>query len=159
MSTESLTAYERLEIALRYAVPILKDLEGILGEDVLRGALETRRQQRIEAARANAVPVSDLEGHREGLARGFEAFAAGDILDYDVIASDAASFDVDVKACGYARLMTELDARELGSILVCGEDDVWAAGTGLRLERTQTHMRDGRPCDFRFRPATTEAQA
>jgi len=153
MASDNLTAFERLEIGLRFAVPILKDLERLLGEEAVRGALAERLAERVAAAGAGVEPAADLADHLAGLGRGFEYFAAGEILDYEVIASDAKGFDVDMHACGYARLMSELDARELGSILICGEDDVWAASVGLRLERSQTQMRDARPCDFRFRAA------
>jgi hypothetical protein len=55
-----------------------------------------------------------------------------------------------VVRCRYAELAERLGARDLGPALVCGLDFAIAEGMGLRLERSQTLMAEGRPCDFRY---------
>ncbi len=159
MTERDLSMYERLEIAMRYAVPLLRDLQAELGEDVVLDALRARLERRIEAAAAEASPPPDLADHHDRMVSGFAMFAVGDVLDYEVIASDAQRVDVDVHACGYARLMAELDATDLGHLLICSEDDVGAARSGMELVRTQTRMQGGSHCDFRFRPKSARARS
>lgn len=152
MTERDLTMYERLEIAMRYVVPLLRDLQAEMGDDVVLAALRARLDRRIEAAAAEASPATDLGDRHDRMVDGFAMYGAGDVLDYDVIASDAERVDVDVRSCGYARLMAELDATDLGHLLICSEDEVGAARGGVELVRTQTRMQGGSHCDFRFRP-------
>ena len=152
MSESPLTAFERIEIQMRYVVPLLRDLQAELGEDVILDALRARLARRVEQAGQGVEARDDLTDQADGLDAGFAMFAKGDVLDYEVIARDGGHYDADVHACGYARLMAELEATDIGSLLICGEDDVWAASVGVHLTRTQTRMQGGTHCDFRFRP-------
>ena len=45
--------------------------------------------------------------------------AAGDALDYEVLAKTADAFDVNVTGCRYAEFYRELGVPELGFLLVC----------------------------------------
>ncbi len=152
MSERDLTAYERMEIAMRYVVPLLRDLQAELGDDAVLDALRARLERRIDAAAAKAAPPEDLADRHDRMVADFAMYGAGDVLDYVVIASDAERVDVDVRSCGYARLMAELDATELGHLLICSEDEIVAARGGVELVRTQTRMQGGSHRDFRFRP-------
>ncbi len=83
-------------------------------------------------------------------------WAEGGALDYEVVHEDDDRVDLDVNGCQYAALMDRLDARDLGEILVCGEDHVAAAKVGLQLDRARTHMQGDDVCDFRFRATPVE---
>ncbi len=145
---KALTAYERTRIQMEYVVPLLRDLQSILGEKVVLDALAERLRRRVTAAEVRAEP------RRVGETRvvlGFEHFAAGGALDYQTLTDGPDAVDIDVDRCSYATLMQELDAADLGDILICGEDLVTVARAGTRLTRSETHMLGGDRCDFRFR--------
>lgn len=80
-------------------------------------------------------------------------YAAGGAPDYEIIASSATQFDMDVHRCGYAELMDELGGRSFGHLLVCRGDFAAAKRIGMALTRTQTRMQGADFCDFRYRPA------
>lgn len=147
-SEPSLTAYERMAIQMEYAVPLLRDLQDILGDRVVLDALAERLRRRTEAAAREARP------RRVGETRvvlGFEHFAEGGALDYETLVDGPDAVDIDVRGCAYATLMQELEAADLGDLLICGEDHVAVARAGTRLARTETRMLGADRCDFRFR--------
>lgn len=140
------TYFERMRVQMQYAVPLIRDLQAELGEQVVIDALERRVQRRIET---EAAPGDKADFGR--MAAGTEMFAAGNALDFTVISSGDDHFDMDVHECAYARLMDELDARDLGPHLICNNDFPAAARLGMELERTQTKMQGATHCDFRYR--------
>lgn len=151
MTDHQLTFYERIEIQMRYAVPLLRDLQRILGDDVVLDALRQRLDDRVAAAAASAAPPADLSERSARIVADFARFAAGGALEHaDVPVDDAVG--VDVTRCEYARLMESLDASDLGHLLICSEDHVMVAAGGVRLDRSQTLMQGATHCDFRFRP-------
>lgn len=148
MNTDDLTVHDRLAIQMAYAVPLLRDLQAILGDDVVLDALAERLRRRTEEAAASARP------RRVGETKvmfAFEQFAAGGALEYETLVDEADAIDVDVQRCAYATLMQDLDAADLGDLLICSEDHVAVARAGTRLTRTETHMLGADRCDFRFR--------
>ncbi len=142
-----MTILERLTQQMEAVVPLVRDLQEILGEEVVNAALDERNRRNAEKARAAATPLDDLSG----FAQGMEAYAAGDALEYSVIASDADRYDVDVTRCGYAAMMERLGARDIGHLLICHQDFALADAVGLELVRTQTCMQGASHCDFRYR--------
>ena len=153
MGETSLTAFERIEVQMRYVVPLLRGLQQELGEAAVSDALRAVLDRRVAAARARAKPKVAIAPIAEPLADGFLSFAEGEVLDYELIATDRDELAIDVSDCGYARLMNELDATDLGHLLLCSEDEVLAAVAGVELVRTGTRMQGASRCDFRFRPA------
>lgn len=150
-ATPALTPYQRAEIEMERLVPVLRRLQAALGEEAVLDALRSDLDARIAEASAQA----EAEGIRPEMtwvSPGFERFARGDALEYDVVADDDELVGVDVTRCEYAALMDRLDARDLGAILLCGQDHVGAARRGLRLDRPRTHMQGHDVCDFRFTP-------
>ena len=144
-----LTNFERVKIQMEYVVPLIKDLQALLGEDTINDALKRRVRE---------SEVSIDSGKQPDFSRmtdGAKMFAEGGALDYDIIASGDDHFDMDVKRCQYAEMMDELGGREFGHLLVCNRDFVAAKRIGMTLTRTQTIMRGADYCDFRYRPART----
>ena len=141
-----LTNFERLSVQMEAVVPILRDLQALLGEDAVNQALEQRLTRRLE----QAEPGTDPDFSR--MAEGTKFFAAGDALEYDIIASTDDSFDMNVTSCRYAEMMDKLGARDIGHLLVCGGDFAAAKRIGMELTRTQTRMQGASHCDFRYRP-------
>ena len=147
MPREDLTILERMRIQLEFAVPLIRDLQEALGKEAVEQALADRIARATAEAWQTPTPAGDLRS----FAAGFESYAAGDALEYEVLASEEDRFEVDVTRCGYAALMEELDARDLGPLLVCNHDFPLALRLGARLERTQTCMTGASHCDFRYR--------
>ena len=164
-AVDQLSYHDRLRIQMEFAVPLLRDLQAILGEEVVVDALRERLRRKTEAAEVNApdeaLPMADYLGPIE---RSFELFGApssehrssndgGDpqaTLAWEVLASDKDEIAIDVTHCAHAELMQSLDAAELGDLLVCGEDFPMVASTGNHLQRTSTRMLGGDRCRFRF---------
>jgi hypothetical protein len=146
-----MTPYERLAIQMELLVPVLRRLQDRLGAEVVLDALRADLEARIEAAAADR----EARGRRADLSRvapGMAHWAQGGALDYEVVAEDDELVGLDVHRCRYTDLMDRLGARDLGQILVCGEDHVGAARVGMRLDRSMTHMAGDGVCDFRFTP-------
>ena len=144
-----LTNFELVKIQMEYVVPLIKDLQALLGEDTINDALKRR-------ARESEVSIdSGKQPDFSRMTDGAKMFAEGGALDYDIIASGDDHFDMDVKRCQYAEMMDELGGREFGHLLVCNRDFAAAKRIGMTLTRTQTIMLGADYCDFRYRPART----
>ncbi len=146
----ALTAYERTAIQMEAVVPLVRDLQEILGKEVVQAALEERLRRHERAAEGAPAREPDFARVERGMAR----FAEGGALEYRVLGQRADGIDMDVTSCQYARLMERLGARDLGPALLCGPDFAGAIRIGARLERTQTCMQGASHCDFRYRRAT-----
>ena len=150
MSAGELSAGERLQIQMAYAVPLLKRLQGILGRDTVLDALREDARRRTEEAAEMAGGPRLVS--KEWTAKGFEMFGGNGLLDYDLIATDANDVRVDVHRCAHAELMKELGGEEIGAVLLCGEDHIMAARAGIRLERPSTIMQGASSCGFHYLP-------
>lgn len=146
MTDTPLTNLERMRIQMEYVVPLIRDLQRLLGPDVVNEALARRTEQ---AAEASAAPGSKADFSR--MEAGTAHFAAGGALDYEILDADDDRFDLNVTACGYAAMMDELEARDLGPLLICNLDFPAAARLGMELDRSQTRMEGATHCDFRYR--------
>ena len=142
-----LTNFERVKIQMEYVVPLIKDLQALLGEDTINNALERRGRESEQAVDSGKQP--DFAR----MAEGAKMFAEGGALDYDIIASGNDQFDMNVNGCQYAEMMDELGGRGFGHLLVCNRDFAAAKRIGMTLTRTQTRMQGADHCDFRYRPA------
>jgi predicted ArsR family transcriptional regulator len=147
MSADDLTIHERVSIHMEYAVPLIRALQRILGEDVVNDALEERMRQDVAASREGPSVDADIGAFEAGI----EQYAAGDALEYEVLASDDEHFDIDVTRCGYKDTMERMDALDIGHLLICNLDFAMAERAGLELTRTQTCMQGAAHCDFRYR--------
>ena len=147
MEEPELTPFERVQVQMQAVVPLIRAFEGTFGKDAVREVLTRRVQHDIEAARAEP----GTEGNLAKTAAAFNAFAKGNALHYDVIASEKGTLNVDVTHCRYAELMAEMDAGDLGQLLICDTDYAFSLRAGVELERSQTRMGGADHCDFRFR--------
>ncbi len=144
----NLTTLERMRVQMQEVVPLIRDLEEILGRDVVHAALERRNRLREERARARPRDA----GNPAAVARGIGSFAAGDALTYEVKESTEQRSEIHVTRCGYREMMHDLDALDLGPLLICERDYELAEHWGLKLERTQTCMKGASHCDFVYTP-------
>ena len=141
---------EQIKIQAQVLVPLVKALQRELGEEranaLVRQALGDLYRKYGEKWRTEAQ--ADL-GAR--MSAGFERYATGNALDYDVVRQAPDSFEVNVTGCRYAMFYKELGEPELGFLLVCSADFPMAEGFGVHLTRTQTIMQGASHCDFRYR--------
>ena len=149
----SLPIIEQAKIQAQVLVPLVKALQGELGERrtnaLVRRALgdiyrrygeefwRTKREKSVGNVMASA----------------FATFARGDALDYQVREQSQDVFAIDVTGCRYAEFYKELGEPELGFLLVCSADFLMAEGfdPDITLTRTQTIMQGASHCDFRYR--------
>ena len=150
-----MTIFERLSIQMEAVVPLVRELEAVLGEEVVHRALEERLRRQVAKARATPAASVDMRRFADGAA----AYAEGGALDYEVLASDDERFEMDVTRCEYAAMMERLGARDIGHLLVCGPDFAMAERLGLELTRTQTCMQGASHCDFRYRKRQVDREA
>jgi hypothetical protein len=143
---------ERVKIQAQALVPLVKALQAELGEaranEIVRRALGAQYRKLGEAWwRAQGDGSAG-----DKLASSFEAFAAGDALDYEVVRQTPDAFDVNVTGCRYARWFHHLGVPELGFLLVCSSDFAMTEGfgAGVQLTRTRTIMQGAGHCDFRY---------
>ena len=81
----------------------------------------------------------------------------GDAIDVDIIKHEADVMEFNVTGCRYAEFFRALGEPELGALLLC-DGDVYVAEVGspdVELTRTQTIMKGGTYCDFRYRMKTS----
>ncbi len=145
--TPRLTPFQRIEIQMEAIVPLVRELQQVLGEQVVLDALRQSVRREIEAAEALPRREPDFDAIRAAMGR----YAEGDALAYQVLEQSPDHLAIDVTRCGYAELMDRLDARDLGDALICSHDHAATLQGGAQLERTQTCMQGASHCDFRFR--------
>jgi hypothetical protein len=132
---------------MEYVVPLIQDLQKLLGEEVVNDALEQRSRTREESISTEKKPDFSR------MADSAKMFAEGGALDYEIIAASADQFDMNVTHCQYAEMMEDLGGRDFGHLLVCRGDFAAAKRVGMTLTRSQTRMQGAQFCDFRYRPA------
>lgn len=143
---------EQAKIQAQVLIPLVKALKAELGEEransLVRRALGDL-YRRFGEKWWRAKGSNDL-GH--AMASAFDAFAAGNALDYEVVKKTPDAFELNVTGCRYAQFYKELGAPDLGFLLVCSSDFPMAEGFGpdVKLTRTQTIMQGASHCDFRY---------
>jgi hypothetical protein len=142
------------KIRMQRLVPIIRAMEDKFGRESVHAVLADEVTRGIEQAR-NSDEYKDRKADFARAEKGIEFFAAGEALKYEVLASDSDQLDFDVKNCQYARMMEELEATDLGFLLICQGDFAAAYESGMELTRTQTRMQGYDTCDFRYRQRTT----
>ena len=146
-----LTDLELARIEVGALIPIIRAFEKELGaerahEIVARARAEKTRvdvERTLKGKRLTKMPFSE-----QGLAKNA---GAGGALEFEILREDEEAFDFNVSRCRYKEMMEELDALDLGVLLLCDGDFPAAEAWGLDLQRTQTCMEGAAQCDFRYR--------
>ena len=143
---------EQVKIQAQVLVPLVKTLQAELGEEranaIVRKALGGLYRQYGE----RWWRAQGTRSLGEKMASAFDMFAAGDALDYEVVKQASDAFEVNVTGCRYAKFYKEINAPELGFLLICSADMSLTEGfgAGVQLTRTQTIMQGASHCDFRY---------
>ena len=144
---------ERIKIQAEVLVPLVKTLQAELGEEHANRLVRKALGDLYRELGRKWWQTQSTHDLGEKMATAFDAFAAGDALDYEVLEKTPNAFDVNVTGCRYAKFYREIGAPELGFLLVCSSDLPTAEGFGakVQLTRTQTIMQGASHCDFRYR--------
>jgi len=154
MVDSTITQFDRVRISMEAMVPIIRDFENEFGKEAVHRVLKARTARAIDRAR-NDEAFKDREPDFEKARAGIEFYSEGGALEYEVIACDKDTLQFNVTDCQYARMMQELDATDLGFLIVCSGDFAAAYRSGMELTRTQTRMQGYSHCDFRYRRVAT----
>lgn len=143
MNANKQTNLERTRVQMEYVAPLVRDLQDLLGNEVVNTAPAKRAEPRKRA--------QGLKADFCRMQAGTDSLAAGQALDYEVITSDGNQFNMDVSACAYSRMMSALIPRDIVHLLTCNLDFPPAVKLGMTSQRTQTKMQSESFCDFRDR--------
>ena len=146
-----LTDLERARIAVEALIPIIRAFENELGVDRAHEIVARARAKKTKADLKKALEgkhLTRMPFTEKGMV---ETAAAGGALEYEILREDEEAFDFNVTRCRYKEMMQELDALDLGALLLCDGDFPAAEAWGLDLQRTQTCMQGASQCDFRYR--------
>lgn len=149
MDDSTITQFERVKILMDSIVPIIRDFESEFGKEAVHDVLKARIQRGIEQAQDNEA-FKGREPNFEKARKGIELYSAGGALQYEVIACNQDTLQFDVTNCQYAKMMEEMNATDLGHLLVCQGDFAGAYRSGMELTRTQTRMQGYSHCDFHY---------
>lgn len=146
-----LTDFERARIEVEALIPIIRAFEDELGVERAHEVVARARAQTTKADLERTLKgkhLTKMPFNEKGLAKNA---GAGGALEYEILREDEEAFDFNVMRCQYKEMMEELDALDLGALLLCDGDFPAAEAWGLDLQRTQTCMEGASQCDFRYR--------
>ena len=133
---------EQAKIQAQVLVPLVKALQAELGEERANALVRKALGDVYRRLGEQWWRTKDSRHVGDNMASAFASWAKGDALDYRVRAQSQDTYEIDVTGCRYAQFYKELGAPELGFLLVCSADFVFAEGFGpdIKLMRTQTIM-------------------
>jgi len=142
---------EQVKIQARVLVPLIKAMRAVLGAELANaiaqealGPLFRKYGRDWWQKHGSGKPEDKLDAL-------WKEFAAGDALDYEIVRRDAETYDLNVTGCRYAKFFETIGEPELGFLLVCSGDALWAEGAGIELTLSQTIMQGASHCEFRYR--------
>jgi phage gp46-like protein len=149
----SVSIIEQAKIQAQVLVPIVKALQAELGEARANALVRTALGDSYRRLGERWWRTKRQKHLGEIMAAAFAGYAAGDALEYRILAQSKDAFDIDVTRCGYAEFYKELGEPELGFLFVCTADFALSDGfdPDIKLTRTQTIMQGADHCDFRYR--------
>lgn len=145
---------DQVKMQAQVLVPVLRALRAELGDErANRLVITALREWSREVFRR--IGESMDGSPKEKWAR-FNAEAApriGSDIDMQLLKAEPDAMEFDITGCRYADFFRQLGEPDLGAVLLCETDHhvVEAAGPDVELTRTQTIMKGGSYCDFRYR--------
>ncbi|WP_340150584.1 L-2-amino-thiazoline-4-carboxylic acid hydrolase [uncultured Sneathiella sp.] len=144
----NITPFQHIKLTVEAQIPLVRAMERVLGQEkahaLVRETLD-QRNRAISEVRASKEPTTIPKLEAE-----FASFGIGIDFEFDVQKRTDSEFHVDVHKCAYTQMMEQLEARDLGPLLICNCDFALAEGLGLELKREKTCMKGDGMCDFRF---------
>jgi L-2-amino-thiazoline-4-carboxylic acid hydrolase len=153
-----LTLLEQVKLQAQVVVPLLRAFRKELGSE-----------------RANAIAYRALDEWSRGLfhqlSKGMgkgslETWTAmmassgqriGSDVDFQMVRQDPQAMEFNITGCRYADFFRALGKPELGALMLCEADFhmLEMSGGEVELQRTQTIMKGGDYCDFRYKMKTS----
>ena len=145
---------DQVKIQAQVLVPLLKALRAELGEERANKLVTTalREWYHDTVLRAGALtPGSPKEKWAALTAAGMPRIGAD--IDIQMLKQAPDAIEFNVTGCRYADCFRAVGEPELGAVLLCEGDDHMAevGSPEVELTRTQTIMKGGKYCDFRYR--------
>ena len=149
----SIPVIEQAKIQAQILVPLVKALQGEVGEERANALVRRARGDIYRRYGEEFSRAKQEKNLGKCMASAFATFARGDAIDYRVLEQSHDTYDIDVTGCRCAQFYKELGEPELGFLLVCSADFPMAEGidADIKLTRTQTIMQGASQCDFRYR--------
>jgi hypothetical protein len=150
---------ERVKLQTEVLLPLLRHLRAELGvkkaNNLFYPVLRRMTKDWIMeiASSESKDPIENFRKTSELHLTYFE----GDV-DMDVLRADDERLEVNVTGCRYADFFRQLGEPELGAILTCEMDDHIAelSAPTVSLSLTDTIMKGGKHCPFRYKFSRTE---
>jgi hypothetical protein len=139
--------YDFVEVLLLQAVPWIRTM-AVFGPDQVNDLVMRCMSKAMHAFGQRAVAGSD--GTVAGRVNQALAPIPPDTLTIADRRSGEDWLDFKVTRCRYADILIQIQAQDLGAVLICNHDFAIADGMGLNLKRSQTLMKNGRPCNFQY---------
>jgi len=150
----AISLLDEVKMQAQVLVPILRALRADLGEErANRLVISALREWSRDVFRriAESMPGSSREKWAALMAEAAPRIGAD--IDMQMLRVEPEAMEFNVIGCRYADFFRQLGEPELGAVLLCEVDNhvVEAAGSDVALTRTQTIMKGGSYCDFRYR--------
>jgi hypothetical protein len=154
---QNVSMLDQVKMQARVLVPVLHALRTELGREradrIVSTALREWSRKVFDEIGAQ-VPGSPKEKWAAMTAASMPRI--GNAIDVQWLKQEPDAMEFNVTGCRYADFFRQLGEPELGAILLC-ESDFHVAAIGspdVELTRTQTIMKGGAYCDFRYRMKT-----
>ncbi len=148
---DQLTYLDRVKVQCEILLPFYKRIRDELGAE--RAATLLRAAVREYALELGRTAGQTIPGESVAQVKAMmPMFAAGDALDVEPVADSPSEFSINVRGCRYADYFMGLNEPEFGAMITC-EADVPMMETfskTITMERTQTILKGGSHCDFRW---------
>ena len=142
---------ERVKIQAEILAPLFHQLEAELGQE--RACELIRAAVREQGLRIGAKAAARGEGSSLDKLKSVTAqFASNGELEIEPLENDDKRLWFNVRGCQYAAYFKSIGEPLLGAMLTCEVDPPLTEGIGgdLSLTRSQTILKGGSHCDFRW---------
>lgn len=149
---EPLPYLERVKIQSEILLPFYKRVRDEIGAEraaaLLRGAVREFGLA-IGSALSQAIPGESVAQVKAMM----PLFTAGNALDIEPVADTESEFSINVRGCRYADYFKGLEEPEFGAMITCEADVpmMETFTTTVQMDRSQTILKGGSHCDFRWR--------
>ena len=141
--------YERARIQTEALVPVIRAFQAEFGvqrtNEIVEEAMSKRWREEFAAMAEEAA--GDPIARVAALNREYEEAGA---IGCETLREDNEAFDANITVCRFTEMMKELNALDLGPLLLCNADFICAEEMGMELKRTQLCMQGAPYCDFRW---------
>ena len=149
-----LTLLEQVKLQAQVVVPLLRAFRKELGTE-RANAIAYRALDEWSRGLFHQLSQSMGKGSRETWTAMMASSGQriGNDVDFQVLRQDSEAMEFNITGCRYADFFRALGEPELGALMLCEADFhmLEMSGGDVELQRTQTIMKGGNYCDFRYK--------